>query len=136
METDTDITHALHRGLDGYVRAVARAMSIADESTSFEISDTVTAYVGLSKRWPSRPGQDLMLVWDGRSGWSIAVETGPAERTVVLAEFPGDVVPDPRVVSRWVSETLSGHGGTVPLQRRAKPADRRALADRLASYTG
>ncbi|KMS92713.1 DUF6292 family protein [Prauserella rugosa] len=135
METDTDSTPALRRGLDGYVRAVARELDIPAESTSFEISDTATAYIGLSTRWPSLPGNDLMLIWDERTGWSLAVETTPAERGIVIAELPRDVVPAPSVVSRWVAETLSGHDETVPRQRSATAVDRHALADRLAVYT-
>ncbi|WP_245617441.1 DUF6292 family protein [Amycolatopsis taiwanensis] len=40
------------------------------EATSFEVSDTATAYLGLARRWSARPVDDLMLVWSERHGWA------------------------------------------------------------------
>ncbi|MBB3663634.1 MULTISPECIES: DUF6292 family protein [Prauserella salsuginis group] len=147
METDTDIdsTPALRRGLDGYIGAVADELEVPAESMSFEISDTATAYLGLSTRWPSWPGHDLMLIWDERAGWSIAVETTPAERAVVIARLGGEPVPSPRVVSRWVETTLAGSRPqtaphqttttqTAPPHTTARAVDRHALAVRLSAY--
>ncbi|GAA1197960.1 DUF6292 family protein [Prauserella alba] len=160
MDTDIDSTPALRRGLDGYIRAVADELDVPAESMSFEISDTATAYLGLSTRWPSWPGHDLMLIWDERTGWSVAVETTPAERAVVIARLGGEPVPSPRAVSHWVASTFTGTRPetaqpqttttqtvpnrttstqpavpyTAPQPSTAKPVDRHALAVRLSGY--
>ncbi|MBB3050502.1 hypothetical protein FHS23_001497 [Prauserella isguenensis] len=138
MDTDLDVdsTPALRRALDGYIRAVADELDVPAEGMSFEISDTATAYLGLSTRRPSWPGRDLMLIWDERAGWSVAVETNPAERPVVIARLSDEPVPSPRTVARWVRGILAGP--SLPMEPRqqtgAKAVDRHALALRLADY--
>jgi hypothetical protein len=128
-------TWLLEHGLAGYIEAVAAAVGVPVEATGFEISDTVTAYLGLAQGWSKRPGRDLMLVWDERQGWLIAVETNPAERPVVVAHLGGvDIIPLPRVVARFVSDVL---GGCHP--RQLWPADpattsRDVLTARLSRY--
>lgn len=135
VDADADITPALLRGLAGYVDAVARELGLPAEGTSFEISDTATAYLGLSVRWPARPGHDLMLNWSESTGWSIAVETRPMEQPLVVAEFGDDPLPSPRAVARFVTTALAGLGVTARfgIGRRA-PSDRRVLAARLDQY--
>ena len=54
------------------------------------MTDTATAYLGLDQRSATRPGHDLMLVWDERLGWYVAVETTPTETPVVIAYLDGD----------------------------------------------
>ncbi|HKS44579.1 MAG TPA: DUF6292 family protein [Amycolatopsis sp.] len=135
MDVDVDVTQALFRGLAGYVRAVAQELDLPAEGTSFEISDTATAYIGLAARWPARPGRDLMLNWSECAGWSIAVETTPAELTLVVAEFGADPLPPPRPLARFVTNTLAGHRRRVALDRaRPDPINRHMLAARLARY--
>ncbi|NIH81383.1 DUF6292 family protein [Amycolatopsis viridis] len=126
---------ALSRGLAGYLRAVAAAVGVPAEATSFEVSDTVTAYLGLSRRWPSRPGEDLMLVWSERSGWAVAVETAPDETPVVLAWFAGaEVVPEPAAVARFVTGVIEAERSTAPQPVFAVDVGRTELAARLARY--
>lgn len=135
MDVDIDDTAALLRGLAGYVRAVAEELDLPAEGTSFEISDTATAYLGLATRWPSRPGRDLMLNWSERGGWSIAVETAPTEPPLVIAEFGNDPLPPPRVLARFVTNTLGGRR-TRAEGHPARPgsSNRHTLAARLAAY--
>ncbi|AIJ22311.1 MULTISPECIES: DUF6292 family protein [Amycolatopsis methanolica group] len=125
----------LSRGLAGYLRAVAEAVGVPAEATSFELSDTATAYLGLTRRWPTRPGEDLMLVWSEGSGWAVAVETGPGETPMVLAWFAGDdVVPEPADVARFVTGVIAADRSDAPRPVFAVDVGRNELAARLARY--
>lgn len=115
-------------GLARYVRAVAEQVGVPAEGTEFEVSDTATAYLGLEG-----PGPDLMLLWNERRGWSIAVETGPAERPIVVAHFGSPLVPSPEEVARFVRDVLAGGPGG-PEPEFGPEQDRRALAERLSAY--
>nr|WP_157527346.1 DUF6292 family protein [Kibdelosporangium sp. MJ126-NF4]CEL14319.1 hypothetical protein [Kibdelosporangium sp. MJ126-NF4]CTQ88686.1 hypothetical protein [Kibdelosporangium sp. MJ126-NF4] len=98
----------LTRGLAGYLRAVAKAIGVPAEATSFEVSDTATAYLALAQRSPDSPARDLMLVWSERSGWILSVETDPGEAPVVIDRIGGtDPLPEPSVVARFVADALS-----------------------------
>jgi uncharacterized protein DUF6292 len=133
MDTHPETTRTLGQGLAGYVRAVAAEVGVPTEGTGYEVSDTATAYLGLSDRWA---GRDLMLVWSERHGWSIAVETEPAEPPVVVAHLGGgDPVPEPAVVGQFVAEVEAGG----PTGRRPRPdfaaaGNRDLLARRLSRY--
>ncbi|WP_326564877.1 DUF6292 family protein [Amycolatopsis rhabdoformis] len=122
----------LRRALVGYVRAVADAIGVSVEGTSCEVADTVTAYVALSRRSPRHPGRDLMLLWNSRQGWTLAVETAPAEPPLVVSRLGGDVVPEPALVARFVADVLSAsHSGAWTTSTSRTAADRGALAARL-----
>lgn len=122
----------LHRRLAVYVRQVATAIGVPAEATGYEVTDTATAYLGLDQRWATHPDHDLMLLWDERLGWYIAVETTPAEAPVVLAYLHGDTVPPSATVARFVTDTAGGrHASRIrPLQ---PPIERAALADKMAA---
>ena len=125
-----DVTRALTLGLSGYLRAVAGAVGESAAGTSCEVSDTATAYIGLTGRGP----RDLMLVWSERDGWSVHVETDPTESPIVVSRLGGDdPAPPPWVVSRFVSDTLAD-APRQPGARSHHQQDRRHLADRLAVY--
>ncbi|ONI81426.1 hypothetical protein ALI144C_18990 [Actinosynnema sp. ALI-1.44] len=94
-------------GLAGYLHAVAEAVGVPDEGTTFEISDTATAYVALARRWPARPGRDLMLVWSERTGWAVSVETDPDEAPITIARIGDDPLPTPDTVARFVTHALT-----------------------------
>ncbi|MGK3201115.1 DUF6292 family protein [Amycolatopsis sp. MEPSY49] len=134
MEHPEPDARTLERALGEYVRAVAAAVGVPDESTTVEISDTATAYLGLPRRWPGRPDHDVMLVWNEQRGWSLAVETDPAAPPIVLAHQGDDVVLAPEAVARFVADTAAGRpAGPVP----AGPVidvTRRSLAERLKPY--
>jgi hypothetical protein len=130
-ETDLDCTQALSRGLAGYLAAVATAVAVPVEGTSYEVSDTATAYLALVGRLPDRPGRDLMLVWSEHAGWTVSVETQPTEPPVVLARLGGDPLPAPRSVARFVADALAGRAGdSFPPLRHS----RSVLAARLSTY--
>ncbi|MDU0288244.1 DUF6292 family protein [Saccharothrix longispora] len=124
-------------GLAGYVRAVAEEVGVPPEGTEFEVADTTTAYLAL----PERPGPDLMLLWSGGHGWSVAVETRPSEPPVTVAHLGAPLVPPPEVVARFVADVLAGGPGrpepSVPEPSAPEPSapeDRRALARELGGY--
>ena len=104
-----DGTFAMEQALAGYVRAVAAELGVPAEATGFELSDTATAYLGLTARDQDHPGRDLMLVWTRRDGWYVAVETAPTEPPVVLGHLGGpDTMPGPKAVARFVADVLEG----------------------------
>jgi hypothetical protein len=132
--SEPDLIRALERGLGAYVQAVAAAIGVPAEGTTVEISDTATAYLGLSRPWPGRPRHDVMLVWSERRGWTVAVETTPIEDPVVLARWPGDdLVPPPAEVARFVDDTAAGRCADQD-RITAVPVTRRELAQRLDEY--
>ncbi len=135
MEHPEPDTRTLERGLGEYVRAVAAAVGVPDESATVEISDTATAYLGLPRRWLGRPDHDVMLVWSERRGWWLAVETRPTEAAIVLAYQGGDdLVPAPDAVARFVADTAAGHHAGRERPVPVAVATRNALAERLRPY--
>ncbi|MBB4689467.1 DUF6292 family protein [Amycolatopsis jiangsuensis] len=114
-----DDPQALRRVLVAYVREVAAAVGVSPECTSCEVADTVTAYVALNGRSPRFPGRDLMLLWNAGQGWTLSVETVPAEPAVVVARLRGEVTPEPARVRRFVAELLSMPDETGGIPARA-----------------
>lgn len=126
---------SLTRGMGGYLRAVADAIGVPAEGTTFEISDTITAYLALSRRWVMRPDQDVMLVWGEHDGWAVSVETDPGETPMVIARFGGaDPVPEPDAVARFVTDALASRSAIVPPATAFTALDRVRLAERLTPY--
>lgn len=134
MDRGVDSTHTLSQGLAGYVRAVAIALDLPAEGTSFEISDTATAYVAL-RQAAQHPGEDLMLVWSERGGWVLAVETDPGAGSSVIAYFGGDdAVPEPPMVACFVREVLAGRREPGRSADFSTVGNRADLAERLLRY--
>src|SRR5262249_46363250 len=104
-------------------------------ATGFEISDTVTAYLGLTERWVLRPGRDLMLGWTESQGWSVAVEPAPAERPAA----PGylgrhTVLPATHAPARSAAGVIASRP-TSPVCPDCPVGDSRTgLASRLTRY--
>jgi hypothetical protein len=117
-----------------YVHQVASAIGVPAEATGFEVTDTATAYLGLDQRWPTSPDHDLMLVWDERLGWYVAVETPPAETPVIIGYLEGDTVPTPAEVARFVSGAAAGDGMTR-IRPVLPPVERAELAERMAAVS-
>ncbi|HEU5472370.1 MAG TPA: DUF6292 family protein [Actinophytocola sp.] len=99
----------LERALAGYVHAVAIHLAVPAEATGFEISDTITAYLGLPDRHAECPNRDLMLVWNERDGWLVATEARPTETPRVIGYLGGhDILPHPYTVAQFVNNLRSG----------------------------
>ncbi|SDC66827.1 DUF6292 family protein [Actinokineospora iranica] len=130
MNSGSDSTHALRRGLEGYLRAVAVALRLPGEGVSCEISDTATAYVAL----PGHGGDDLMLIWDERTGWTLAVEHAPSAEPEILGRFGPDQVPPPDAVAEFVARTRAGRSPEENRPVVKSAGDRWALAKRLSRY--
>ena len=125
---------ALSQSLAVYVRQVAAAIGVPLDAIGYEVSDTATAYLGLTARSPSHAGRDLMLVWDERLGWYVGVETHPGEPPHVLGYLGGDTVPPPAAVARFAAEAVDG-GRSDLLRPVLPPRDRLMLAKLMARRT-
>jgi len=123
---------ALGHSLGRYVRQVAAAIGVPTDAVGYEVSDTATAYLGLTDRLPEHAGRDLMLVWDERLGWYVGIEPRPDEPPRVLCYLGGDAVPSTATVARFVAETVAG-GRTNHLRPVLAPVDRITLAKRMAA---
>lgn len=127
-EAAGDDGQALQKSLTRYVQAVAGLVGVPAEGATCEVTDTVTAYLALPGRHGAQPGRDLMLVWSERQGWTVSVETDPAETPVVLSRLGGELVPPPEDVAEFVTRSL-----THPEAARTLAALPAAVArDRLA----
>jgi hypothetical protein len=123
----------LLHALAGYVREVATTLDVPMDAVGYEVSDTATAYLGLTHhRWVQHPDRDLMLIWDEQLGWSVAVETVPGEPPSVVGNLAGDTVPTPTAVATFVTDVVVGrHSNRLrPVLPRA---DRVALARRMTA---
>lgn len=133
MHPGPESTHTLREGLAGYVRAVTEALGLPEEGSACEVTDTATAYVALARRSPAHPDQDLMLVWNERSGWAVAVEKPPTDAPAVLAFLGGeDPVPAPERVAEFVKDCV--WPDPAPRPTFAVTDSRRALAEKLIRY--
>ncbi|MFC0430312.1 DUF6292 family protein [Kutzneria buriramensis] len=117
MNVDPDSLAA--RGLASYVHTVAAELRVPRHAVHHEVSELSTAYLALHRRSPVFPELDLMLLWDERHGWSVALETAPADDPVVLAYLGGDVLAETDEVHRFVEDVIAGR---CPGQPDAPPS--------------
>lgn len=96
------------RAFAAYVYEVGVATGVPEEAINYDFSDTVGAYLALGRRCAGHPDRDLALLWAPGQGWTLAVETEPGERAVVLARCGGEPMPRPAAVARFVAEELDG----------------------------
>lgn len=132
LEDPTTEPLPLSRRLADYVHQVAAAIGVSSDATGHEVTDTATAYVAVDERCVTHPDHDLMLVWDERLGWYIAIETTPTEPPVVMAYLDGDAVPAPAVVARFVTDTANGRH-TCRIRPVFPPTERSTLAEKMAA---
>lgn len=126
MNVDPDSLTA--RGLANYVVSVAAALRVPGHAVHHEVSELSSAYLALHRRSPVFPEMDLMLLWDERHGWSVALETAPADDPVVLAYLGGDVLAEADEVHRFVEDVIAGR---CPGQPEAPTALDRDQIDEL-----
>lgn len=105
------------------------------EAMSFEISDTVSAYLGLACWWEQRPWHDMMLVGNERHGWALAVETEPGEPATVVGYLASDqVAPNSAAVAGFVIDVLAGRRAAEGRPDFPITPAREQLATELARY--
>ncbi|WP_245931560.1 DUF6292 family protein [Actinokineospora auranticolor] len=92
-----------------YVRQVAGQLGVPADAVTYEVTDTATAYIGLTDRAAALPRRDLMLVWDESLGWYVAVEPRGNDRPPVICHLGGEIAPAPALVARFVSDVVDGH---------------------------
>ena len=132
MNVDPDSLTA--RGLSRYVYSVAAALMVPRHAVHHEVSELSSAYLALPRRSPAFPELDLMLLWDERHGWSVALETAPADGPVVLAYLGGDVLAEADEVHRFVQDVIAGKCPGQPEPPPALDADQaEELVWRLAA---
>ncbi|MFC6094901.1 DUF6292 family protein [Saccharothrix lopnurensis] len=129
-----DGAHVLARALRDYVWAVAEAVGVPRDGTTCEVTDTATAYLALGCRSADHPDHDVMLVWSASQGWSVLVETSPAEPPVVLARSTDDLVPAPEAVARFVTDSITRRGTGRPPVALPSHADWSDLAQRMEHF--
>jgi hypothetical protein len=120
--------------LQGYVAYVAAQLGVGLESCCFDIDERATVYVALDCRLPEYPDRDVALLWDEKTGWTAAVETGCGEDFIVVSALTGDVVPEPTEVARFVAAlNADARPGAGPVCRYHQGRDE--LTRRLSRYT-
>ena len=133
---DPDGSVAFGDVLRDYVHLVAAGWHIGAEFCVVDAEPPAWGYIALGWTLPRYPDRDLALLWDERTGWSVAIETHSSEDLIVVA-CPSDavVVPPASRVRRFVDQ-LTAHGGWAgrrdPAVRRA-PGRHAELAARIAS---
>ncbi|MFD2420762.1 DUF6292 family protein [Amycolatopsis pigmentata] len=101
------------RALAGYAGAVADELDLPRDAVLAEVSDTAAVYLPLARRCVRYPGRDLMLVWSGRRGWSVALESTPRRPLEVIAYFGDEErFPQPHAVASFVEAALDHDGVT------------------------
>lgn len=108
--TTSEGTYLLAGALERYVWKVAEALGVPRDGVSFEVTDTATAYVALGCRAVAHPDRDVMLVWSATLGWTVSIETDPAEPLIVLGRSTGEIVQSPAAVVRLVTESMTRLG--------------------------
>lgn len=113
------------RALERYVLAVAAEVGVPSHAVACEVSDRTGAYLGLTRRSPREPDEDLMLVWTPREGWFVAVEESRDRPTRVLGYLgTADRLPGPGEVSAFVDSVLSGGtGASAPVSGPSEGID-------------
>lgn len=115
----------LESALAEYTRLVAERIGVPAEAVTFEVTDTATAYLGLTARTVDLPQRDLMLVWDERLGWSIAIEPRGDDQPPVICHLGRQIAPPPETVAQFVADVLRGRrrGQLSPVPPRLDRAE-------------
>ena len=90
--------------LRDYLAAVTAELGVGLESCCWGDEPPAWAYVALDWR---RDGRDVALVWDGGSGWSLAMEPDVGRELSIVATLGGEVRPQPTTVGGFVSSLRS-----------------------------
>ncbi|MGW4396651.1 DUF6292 family protein [Amycolatopsis nivea] len=98
----------LESALAEYTRQVAELIGVPAEAVTCEVTDTATAYLGLTVRTADLPQRDLMLVWDERLGWSIAIEPRGDDQPPAICHLGRQIAPSPAAVAQFVADVLRG----------------------------
>ncbi|QRP43020.1 DUF6292 family protein [Amycolatopsis sp. FDAARGOS 1241] len=122
---------SLESALAAYTRAVAEQIGVPLHAVTHEVTDTATAYLGLTARTADRPQRDLMLIGDERLGWYVAIEPRGNDQPPVICHLRGQIAPPPTAVAQFVTDVLDGHrsGQLSPVPPRL---DRATLAAHMS----
>jgi hypothetical protein len=98
---------AAESALRAYVRAVAAALGVPDESTCAMAGKPATAYIAIEERLPGFPDRDLALLWEDTQGWAAAIETHSGEDVIVVSYLGTEIVPAPQEVVTFLRALLA-----------------------------
>jgi hypothetical protein len=87
-----------------YIASVAAQLGVGLESCCLDTDEPATVYLALDDRLAEFPDRDVALLWNAKTGWSVAVETATGEDLLVVAALKAGVLPEPAVVARFVTE--------------------------------
>ncbi|WP_125725846.1 DUF6292 family protein [Kibdelosporangium aridum] len=80
--------------------AVTAHLGVGLESCCWGSDAPAWGYVALDRRLGDR---DVALLWDERTGWSIATEPDIGSDLDVMARLDGEVIPPPAAVADFVT---------------------------------
>ncbi|MCE7003509.1 DUF6292 family protein [Kibdelosporangium philippinense] len=86
--------------LKDYLAAVTAQLGVGLESCCWGAEVPAWAYVALDWRLA---GRDVALLWDARTGWSIATEPDIGCDLDVVARLGSEVIPQPAAVADFVT---------------------------------
>lgn len=92
----------------------------------------MNAYLAISMRAAHVPDRDIALLWDERSGWSVATERAAGD-LVTIAHLGGDVLPTPMVIAEFVQSVLVGAPVTPLRHVPTSTCDLQSRLDRFAN---
>lgn len=106
--TDSDTGELYAADLRRYAAEVTAELGIGLESCAIDPAPPASVYIALDTTLPDHADRDLALLWDERTGWSVAIETHSGEDLIVIAQHKGNHVPDARQVAKFVAGLAKG----------------------------
>lgn len=131
-----DMTASVISGLVNYVGRVTDGMEDDVEAVDLAVEDGLaTVILLMGSRVPTLTELPLLLTWDEVSGWALRVETDGEGSTTALAHLEEDVLPNPRVVRRFLRDAIGGaHPGSPTAQAFRLPDDGDGLESRIKRF--
>jgi hypothetical protein len=109
LDFDDEVTRTLRQ----YARSVTDALGLSGECSCVLGEAPASLYLALDGHLARFPEYDVALVWDGRHGWSAAIEPRGGGDLVVVAEFDGPVLAPSVAVAQWVAALFRTRAGKM-----------------------
>jgi hypothetical protein len=109
LDFDDEVTRTLRQ----YARSVTDALGLNGECSCVLGEAPASLYLALDGHLARFPEHDVALLWDGRHGWSAAIEPRGGGDLVVVADFDGPVFAPPLAVAQWVAALFRRRAGQL-----------------------